>query len=207
MNSFERGLVVEVLYAVRQPQKHSLFIHLAGPRDLLHLQQGLNLGAKIDGGTDASPEERFFPESIAAQEQFAGFEVVKSQGPETIQSLETIGAPMLKHWGTDCFQRLNGFWALALYDFKTRKLLLSRDRLGKKPLFWTRVGSSIYFGSEIKALLEVEQVSRSRKVNEEAMFLWLAYGVKNFHDQTSFEGIHALPAGSFGVLDQAVHRE
>src|ERR1035438_6876909 len=95
MNSFERGLVVEVLYAVRQPQKHSLFIHLAGPRDLLHLQQGLNLGAKIDGGTDASPEERFFPESIAAQEQFAGFEVVKSQGPETIQSLETIGAPML----------------------------------------------------------------------------------------------------------------
>jgi asparagine synthase (glutamine-hydrolysing) len=107
-----------------------------------------------------------------------------------------------KHWGTDCFQRLNGFWALALYDFKTRKLLLSRDRLGKKPLFWTRVGSSIYFGSEIKALLEVEQVSRSRKVNEEAMFLWLAYGVKNFHDQTSFEGIHALPAGSFGVLDE-----
>ena len=107
-----------------------------------------------------------------------------------------------KHWGTDCFKRLNGFWALALYDFKAHKLLMSRDRLGKKPFFWTRAGSSIYFASEIKALLEVEEVSRSRKVNEEAMFIWLAYSAKNINNQSFFQGIHALPAGSFSFVDE-----
>ncbi len=106
-----------------------------------------------------------------------------------------------KIWGTDCFARFNGFWALALYDFKERKLILSRDRLGKKPLFWTRAGKTVYFASEIKALLEVDAVSNARAVNEEAMFTWLAYGQKNINNQTFFKDIFALPAGSFSVVD------
>jgi asparagine synthase (glutamine-hydrolysing) len=107
-----------------------------------------------------------------------------------------------KIWGTDCFQKFNGFWALALYDFKTRKLILSRDRLGKKPLFWTRAGKSVCFASEIKALLEVEAVSRERAVNEEALFIWLAHSQKNTNNQTFFKNIFALPAGSFAVVDE-----
>jgi asparagine synthase (glutamine-hydrolysing) len=107
-----------------------------------------------------------------------------------------------KKWGTDCFQRFNGFWAIALYDFKAQRLILSRDRLGKKPLFWTRMGSTVYFASEIKALLEVDVVSRRRKVNEEALFIWLAYSAKNINNQSFFEGIQALPAGSFSIVDE-----
>ena len=37
-------------------------------------------------------------------------------------------------WGTECFSRFNGFWAIALYDFQKKRLILSRDRLGKKPI-------------------------------------------------------------------------
>jgi len=74
-----------------------------------------------------------------------------------------------RQWGTNCFERMNGFWSIALYDFKRKQLLLSRDRLGKKPLYWARVGSRVYFASELKALLRISEIHRRRQVNEEAI--------------------------------------
>jgi asparagine synthase (glutamine-hydrolysing) len=104
-------------------------------------------------------------------------------------------------WGEDCFARLNGFWAIALYDLRRRRLLLSRDRVGKKPLFWTRVANRIYFASEIKALLEVPAVSSRRAVDPGVVYSWLAYGLKDLDERTFFRDIHALPAGSIATLD------
>jgi SAM-dependent methyltransferase len=98
-----------------------------------------------------------------------------------------------KRWGAQCFGRFNGFWALALYEFASGRLILSRDRLGKKPLFWTRIDDTVYFASEIKALLSVPEVGARRRVNETAAFQWLAYGRKDLGGQTSFDGIRAFP--------------
>ena len=106
-----------------------------------------------------------------------------------------------KYWGTDCFEKLNGFWALALYDFRRRQLLLSRDRIGKKPLYWTKVGSRIYFASEIKALLQVPEVHRRRRVNEESASDWLVYGQRDLNFRTSFDGIYSLPPGCWSIVD------
>jgi asparagine synthase (glutamine-hydrolysing) len=106
-----------------------------------------------------------------------------------------------KHWGVECFAKLNGFWALALYDFSTRQLLLSRDRIGKKPLYWTKLGSRVYFASEIKALLQIPDVSRRRRVSEEAVSDWLVYGQRDLNFGTFFEGIHALPPGSWSAVN------
>jgi asparagine synthase (glutamine-hydrolysing) len=103
-------------------------------------------------------------------------------------------------WGEDCFARLNGFWALALYDLRARRLLLSRDRVGKKPLFWTRVGSRIYFASEIKALLQVPAISARRAVDPEVLYSWLAYGLKDLDERSFFADIQALPAGSIAAV-------
>jgi len=113
-------------------------------------------------------------------------------------------------WGEECFGKFNGFWALAIYDFIKKRMILSRDRLGKKPLFYTRTGSSIYFSSEIKGILAISNIDNSKRVNERAVFHWLVSGRKDLFNETFYEGIFMLPAGSWTVVDNKfpgdVHR-
>ncbi len=56
-------------------------------------------------------------------------------------------------WGPRVFARLRGMFALGLWDRRSRRLILARDRIGKKPLYWADTPSGFVFGSEIKALL------------------------------------------------------
>jgi asparagine synthase (glutamine-hydrolysing) len=57
-----------------------------------------------------------------------------------------------EQWGDDCVDRFNGMFAFAIWDENRRRLLLARDRLGIKPLYWARRGDLLLFGSEIKAI-------------------------------------------------------
>jgi asparagine synthase (glutamine-hydrolysing) len=57
-----------------------------------------------------------------------------------------------EEWGDDCVDRFNGMFAFAIWDETRRRLLLARDRLGIKPLYWARRGNVLLFGSEIKAI-------------------------------------------------------
>lgn len=104
-------------------------------------------------------------------------------------------------WGTDCFTRFNGFWATAIFDRRRGRVILSRDRVGKKSLYWSRHGSRIYFASEIKALLAVDHIWSHRKVNEAKAFEWLAHGLRDVDCETMFEGIFKFPAAHWAVLD------
>jgi asparagine synthase (glutamine-hydrolysing) len=69
--------------------------------------------------------------------------------------------------GENCFQRLRGMFAIAIWDARNRKLLLARDRVGKKPLFYFYDGCRIAFASEMKAILEIPGVPR--EVDPEAV--------------------------------------
>ncbi|HEY3167370.1 MAG TPA: asparagine synthase (glutamine-hydrolyzing), partial [Candidatus Binatia bacterium] len=62
--------------------------------------------------------------------------------------------------GEECFRELRGMFAIAIWDQRKRKLVLARDRVGKKPLFYYDDGSRVLFGSEIKAILQVPGISR-----------------------------------------------
>ena len=108
--------------------------------------------------------------------------------------------------GSDCFRHFNGAWAIALYDLRERRLILSRDRIGKRPLYWTRVGPILAFASEIKALMRVPPVAAAKAVNERAIEAFLQRGQRDLDDETCFAGVHSLAAGSSVVVDDGFPR-
>lgn len=90
-------------------------------------------------------------------------------------------------------ERLNGMYAIAIYEPAEHRLLLLRDRLGIKPLYWAETsGGSIVFASEIKALFATGLVSPA--IDEQAVNLYLAHGYVP-EPRTLYRGVHKLPAG------------
>src|SRR5438093_6502468 len=77
-------------------------------------------------------------------------------------------------WGLDFVNRLRGMFAIALWDQKERRLVLARDRFGKKPLVYAHVDGALIFGSEIQAVLAHPLVSRT--VDDSAIAAYLAFG-------------------------------
>ena len=76
--------------------------------------------------------------------------------------------------GVECVRSLDGMFAFALWDEPRRRLLVARDRVGKKPLFYSLRGGALSFASELRALLEDEEVPRD--LDEAALDCYLAYG-------------------------------
>ncbi len=102
-----------------------------------------------------------------------------------------------EQWGLEVLQRLRGMFALGLYDLKQKSLLLARDRIGIKPLYYTWIQGKLRFASEIKAILADPQVER--RVNHQAMYDYLGFEFVPA-PETMFAGIHKLPAGHFLLL-------
>ncbi len=100
-----------------------------------------------------------------------------------------------REWGTGAFPRLNGPWAIALYDKRINGLLLSRDRMGKAPLYYAVRDGAIYFASEIKAILEVCE-DRSFPVRSQAVDDYVMHGWRDL-DGTFWSGIEDFPPASF----------
>jgi asparagine synthase (glutamine-hydrolysing) len=72
---------------------------------------------------------------------------------KTRSDTETI-VHAYEQWGDACADHLRGMFAFAIWDAPRRRLLLTRDRLGVKPLYWAMAGGRLLFGSEIKSILE-----------------------------------------------------
>jgi asparagine synthase (glutamine-hydrolysing) len=94
--------------------------------------------------------------------------------------------------GAGCVEKLRGMFAFALYDEPRRKLLIARDRLGKKPLHYALAGQRLLFGSEIKAILAV--APELAKVNNEALLQYMYFGYVP-DPLTAFLPIKKLPPG------------
>lgn len=113
-----------------------------------------------------------------------------------------------EQWGDDFVKRLNGIFAFAIWDMGKKRLLLSRDRMGVNPLYYAVVGGKVFFGSEIKAILEYDEIKRA--VDLEGISSFLAFG-SFFGDKTPFVGIrkvlpgHTLVASKNG-LEQKKHK-
>ena len=102
-------------------------------------------------------------------------------------------------WGERFAERVHGMFAVALWDTRERKLLLARDRLGKKPLYYFQRGGRLVFGSELKALLAHGAVPR--ELDAEALVQYLACEYVPA-PSTILRGVHKLPAAHVAVLDE-----
>ena len=97
-----------------------------------------------------------------------------------------------QQWDTACFRRMRGMFAVALWVERERRLVLVRDRMGIKPLYYHRRGDDVYFGSELKAILEHEDVPRQLDLSALEDYLSVNYVPGQ---QTLIEGIRKVPPG------------
>ncbi len=124
--------------------------------------------------------------------------------PELRRELEARGHSLYTHsdtevivhlyeeMGAECFTKLRGMFAIALYDERKKSLLLGRDRLGKKPLYYAEHEGRLYFGSEIKTILAV--APELAQIDPEGLLDFFYFGYI-LDPRSSFRSIRKLPAG------------
>jgi asparagine synthase (glutamine-hydrolysing) len=129
---------------------------------------------------------------------------------EIRQELEALGYPFRSRsdtevivngwhaWGPKVFSRLRGMFALAIWDRRSRRLILARDRLGKKPLYYAPTTRAFLFGSEIKTVLAWPGLSRTADLSAIDSYLTFGYVAA---PQTAFDGIRKLPAAHYLVIE------
>lgn len=103
-----------------------------------------------------------------------------------------------EEWGPAAFDRFNGQWAIALWEPRRQRLVLSRDRLGVRPLYVTRTSSSLLFASEVKALFADPAVDRSLDPAglDEVFTFWSTVAPR-----TVFAGVRQVPPGHYTTVD------
>jgi len=108
--------------------------------------------------------------------------------------------------GESCVEKLSGMFAFAIWDKNTKKLFLARDRIGQKPLFYARHGSTFLFASEVKAILAEPGIER--EIDFEAIHHYLSLRFIP-SPQTMFRNVGKLPAGHYLTYqngDLRIHR-
>lgn len=102
-----------------------------------------------------------------------------------------------EEWGPGCFERFNGQWALAIWDRRVDELVLSRDRVGICPLYFTTVGRQLFFASEVKALFVVPDVARAFDPVglDQVLTFWSAVAPR-----TVFAGVEQVVPGTYAIV-------
>jgi asparagine synthase (glutamine-hydrolysing) len=186
-----------------------LLKHRGPDDDGVHTEPGLGLGmsrlAIIDLITGhqpmAAPDEStwivFNGEIYNHRELRAGLEA-RGHAFRTRSDTEVI-LQAYRAYGDACVERLRGMFAFALWDRPRRRLLLARDRLGKKPIYYWHRNGLLLFASEIKALLCHPAIAR--ELDGEAFHHYLAFGYTPRY-RSIFAGIAKLAPGHLAVLDE-----
>jgi asparagine synthase (glutamine-hydrolysing) len=97
-------------------------------------------------------------------------------------------------WDKDCFSRMRGMFAVALWTKSKKRIVLARDRMGIKPLYITRIGEDLFFGSELKALFVHPEIDRRLSLCGLDCYLALNYIPSPW---TLVDGIEKLPPGEW----------
>ena len=125
--------------------------------------------------------------------------IVDFKGWKTSSDSEVI-LEAFTFWGYSFVDKLNGMFAIAIYDTLEKKMHLFRDRLGVKPLFYYQNDNFFAFASELKALTVLDAVKQNVKINKSAVakFMHLGYIPQ---PETIYTRIYKFPAGAYGIFD------
>jgi asparagine synthase (glutamine-hydrolysing) len=105
------------------------------------------------------------------------------------------------HFGAKIFQKLNGMWGLVIYDQKSKKLIVSRDRFGEKPIYYLPLNGRILISSEIKQLTPfLEKVEPNMSV----IFNYLYIRQEDYSDETFFLKIKSFLPSHYYLLDTSL---
>jgi asparagine synthase (glutamine-hydrolysing) len=168
-------------------------VHIAGPAGLAHarlsiidLQGGAQPMSTTDGRLWITFNGEIFNYIELREELFS-----KGHRFATRSDTEVI-LNAYREYGEECVHHFNGQWAFAIWDTKERKLFLSRDRFGVRPLFYTRTPDSFLFASEIKALLTCPEVPAEIDLQslDQIFTFWVT-----LPPRTAFKNIFQLPSG------------
>lgn len=99
-------------------------------------------------------------------------------------------------WGTRCLEKFRGMFAFALWDARQHRLLLARDPMGIKPVYYAQADPYFIFASEVRSLLGTGLIRK--RIDPAGLCNYLSFG-SAYDPLTLIEGIHALPAGYFGI--------
>ena len=175
-----------------KPVSHQLIAEMTssishrGPDDRgIHLDNTLGLGfarlsiIDLNGSSQPMPNENgdvwlVFNGEIWNYKELRSEMLEKGHQFRTKGDTETI-VHAYEEYGVECIARLHGMFGLAIWDARQKRLLLARDRAGKKPLYYTQAGGDLLFASEIKALLFDQRVQRQVNVQALADYLSVRY--------------------------------
>ncbi len=168
-------------------------VHLAGRAALGHARLSI---IDVDGGLQPIANEDGTVWIVCNGEVFNYRELMadlerRGHHFRTASDSEVI-LHLYEEMGARCVERLNGDFAFAIWDGRRGELLLARDRVGVRPLFYTVVGGTLLFASEIKALLADERVSHEWDLAalDQVFTYWSAVP-----GRTMFRDVRELPAG------------
>jgi len=128
---------------------------------------------------------------LRAQLEFGGNRFLSHSDTEVILAAYRV-------WGEESFSRLRGMFAFALWDAGRRRLVLARDPLGIKPLYYAQPGGHFLFASEVRALLNTGLIAR--KLDGDGLFSFLAFG-SVYEPHTIVEGVSAISPGEVAAVE------
>lgn len=102
-------------------------------------------------------------------------------------------------WGTEAFDRFNGMWGLAIWDAQDKRLTLSRDHFGIKPVYVAQIGDTFAFASEIKGILATGLYDATP--NDRTIYRYLRFRIHEDGRETFFDGIERLEPGEAMTID------
>ena len=124
--------------------------------------------------------------------EFAGYGFNTSSDSEVVLTA-------YRHWGEKAFLKLNGIFAISIYDEKTREITLCRDRLGVKPLYLYQRDGVIFFGSEIKSFLPSGLMDKTLCKQAMVEFMWMNSPAG---EETIYQFVRKLKPGSFAKISR-----